>query len=66
MDHYELYNVIDDPSETTDVKNDFPDIFENMKNQIENLLQEMVPEDHPTRYLGDITDGHGNLATGWC
>ena len=32
------------------------------------LLEDMVPEDDSTK--GDpnenITDGHGNLATGWC
>ena len=66
-DRYELYNVIDDPSETMDLKDDFPEIFEGMKAQIEVLLQDMIPEDHPQiDPTAQISDGHGNLATGWC
>ena len=40
-DHYELYNVLDDPSETTNVKDDFPEIFEDMKTQVERLLEDI-------------------------
>ena len=65
-DHYELYNVFDDPSETADVKDDFPEIFEDMKIQVEQLLQEMVSEDNPLDLTAHITDGQGNLVTDWC
>ena len=65
-DHFELYNVIDDPSETKDVKNDFPKIFEDMKAQVERLLEDMVPEDNPLDPTAHNTDGHGNLSTDWC
>ena len=32
------------------------------------LLEDMVPEDDSTKDdpNENITDGHGNLATGWC
>jgi hypothetical protein len=31
FDHHELFNVIEDPNETTDLQDIFPDIFEDMK-----------------------------------
>ena len=66
MDHYELYNVLDDVSETQDIKNDHPEIFEQMKIQIDMLLKDMVAEDNPLDLTAHITDGHGNLSTDWC
>ena len=30
-----LYNVKDDPSETIDLKNDYPELFDQMKSQME-------------------------------
>ena len=66
FDHYELYNVNNDEGENVDLKNDYPELFESMKSQIKQLVNEMVPQDFPGPTDADITDGQGNLATGWC
>ena len=65
-DHYELYNVNNDEGENLDLKMDYPELFESMKSQMEQLVNEMVPQDFPDNTDVDITDGQGNLATGWC
>ena len=66
IDHYELYNVNNDEGENVDLKKDYPELFESMKSQIKQLVNEMVPQDFPDQIDVDITDGQGNLATGWC
>ena len=66
VDHYELYNVNNDEGENVDLKRDYPELFESMKSQMKQLVNEMVPQDFPDQTNVDITDGQGNLATGWC
>ena len=66
-DTYFLYNVLDDPNETTDLKEEYPEKFQDMKNVFMEKLQEMVPEDLPLPVpFAKITDGKGNIITGWC
>ena len=66
FDHYELYNVNNDEGENVDLKKDYPELFESMKSQMNQLVNEMVPQDFPDNTDVDITDGQGNLVTGWC
>ena len=66
LDHYELYNVNDDPSEDHDLKRFHPDVFESMKLLINEVIEDLVPIDNRDQVNVDITDGQGNLATGWC
>ena len=66
LDHYELYNVNVDPSENYDLKEFYPGIFESMKLLMNEVIGDLVPMDNPDRVDFDITDGQGNLATGWC
>ena len=66
VDHYELYNVNNDEGENIDLKQDYPELFQSMKEQMEQLVNEMIPQDFPDNTDVDITDGQGNLATGWC
>ena len=66
LDHYELYNVNVDPSENYDLKEYYPGIFESMKLLMKEVIEALVPMDNPNRVSVDITDGQGNLATGWC
>ena len=66
-DTYFLYNVFDDPNETTDLKEQYPEKFQDMKNMFMELILEMVPEDIPFPVpFAEITDGKGNIVTGWC
>ena len=66
LDHYELYNVNVDPSEDYDLKEFYPGVFESMKLLMNEVIEDLVPMDNPDRVTVDITDGQGNLATGWC
>ena len=66
FDHYELYNVNNDEGENVDLKQDYPELFESMKSQMNQLVNQMVPQDFPAQTTVDITDGQGNFATGWC
>ena len=59
-----LFNVLDDPSETMDLQDNFPDVFEYMKVQFVQLTNELVERSHA--HVDEISDGNGNLATGWC
>ena len=66
-DVYELYNIHTDPSESINLIEDYPDLFQTMKAQMLELVNDFVIEDKPDDGLDiDITDGEGNLATGWC
>jgi hypothetical protein len=65
--NYELYNILEDPNETTDLSDIFPDILEDMKVLFENLRQQGVPIDRPNAVGTElIQDENGNLITGWC
>ena len=66
FDQYELYNVNVDPSEEYDLKEFYPGIFESIKLLMNEVIDDLVPMDNPDRVHVDITDGQGNLATGWC
>ena len=59
-----LFNVLDDPSETMDLQENFPDIFEAMKVQFADLANDIVERSRD--HVDDITDGNGNISTGWC
>ena len=37
-----------------------------MKLLMNEVIEDLVPMDNPDRVTVDITDGQGNLATGWC
>ena len=37
FDHYELYNVNNDEGENVDLKHDYPELFESMKSQMNQL-----------------------------
>ena len=66
-DVYELYNIHTDPSESINLIEDYPELFQTMKAQMLELVNDFVKEDKPDDGLDiDITDGEGNLATGWC
>ena len=65
-DHYELYNVWSDPSESVNLVATHPELFHSMKNQMQELINQMIPQDSPDNVDIDITDGEGNLVTGWC
>ena len=64
--NYALYNVFDDPTETEDLSQVYPDIFNSMKEQFDELVLNMVPEDDPPQNLGSLGDENNNLITGWC
>ena len=67
VDVYELYNIHTDPSESINLIEDYPALFQTMKAQMLELVNDFVKEDKPDDGLDiDITDGEGNLATGWC
>ena len=66
LDHYELYNVKEDPSEDHDLKRFHPDVLESMKLLMNEVIEDLVPIDNPDQVNVDITDGQGNLVTGWC
>ena len=53
-----------DPSETIDLQENFPEIFEAMKFQFAELANDLVERSRD--HVGEISDGNGNLATGWC
>ena len=59
-----LFNVLDDPSETMDLQDNFPQIFESMKVQFAELTKDLV--ERSMGQVDEISDGNGNLATGWC
>ena len=59
-----LFNVLDDPSETMDLQDNFPQIFESMKVQFAELTKDLV--ERSMGHVDEISDGNGNLATGWC
>ena len=63
---YALYNVFDDPNETEELSQVYPDIFTSMKEQFNELALNMVPEDDPPQNLGSLGDENNNLITGWC
>ena len=63
---FELYNVRDDPSETFERSQDQPDIFNKMVEQFNDVFEDIVPFDFPDDLDVDITDGEGNIVTGWC
>ena len=66
-DVYELYNIHTDPSESINLIEDYPELFQIMTAQMLELVNDFVIEDKPDDGLDiDITDGEGNLATGWC
>lgn len=66
FDHYELYNVFDDPGETTDLSHEFPELLDDMKMQLQELFKDMVPEDNPDSVDFDICDDNDIVKTGWC
>ena len=47
-----------------DLQDNFPDVFEYMKVQFVQLTNELVERSHA--HVDEISDGNGNLATGWC
>ena len=62
-----MYNIHTDPSESINLIEDYPELFQTMKAQMLELVNDFVKEDKPDDGLDiDITDGEGNLATGWC
>ena len=63
---YALYNVFDDPNETEELSQVYPDIFDSMKVEFEELVQNMVPEDKPPNVEGSLGDENNNVITGWC
>ena len=63
---YALYNVFDDPNETEDLSQVYPDIFDSMKVEFDELVQYMVPEDDPPNISGSLGDENNNIITGWC
>ena len=63
---YALYNVFDDPNETEDLSQVYPDIFNSMKEQFDELVLNMVPEDDPSNISGSLGDENNNIITGWC
>ena len=66
-DIYLLYNVIDDPNETEELSEIYPDLFLEMKAQMNILLEDMVPKDVPEPVSSELlVDELGNLKTGWC
>ena len=66
-DIYLMYNVIDDPNETEELSEIYPDLFLEMKAQMNILLEDMVPKDVPEPVSSELlVDELGNLKTGWC
>ena len=77
-----LFNVLTDPSETMDFQDANGSIFESMKqdftvrfsflkikpiftlNFFQVLAEQLV--DKEREHVGNVSDGMGNLATGWC
>ena len=63
---YALFNVFDDPNETEDLSQVYPDIFNSMKEQFDDFVLNMVPEDDPPNISGSLGDANNNIITGWC
>ena len=47
-----------------DLQDNFPEIFESMKVQFAELTNDLV--ERSMERVDEISDGNGNLATGWC
>ena len=50
--HYELYNVWSDPSESVNLVATHPELFHSMKNQMQELINQMIPQDSPDNVHG--------------
>ena len=62
-----MYNVIEDPEETTDLRHQFPEIFEKLKRNVLKHLRSIVPEDFPPQDLsGHPRYFNGIFSPGWC
>jgi hypothetical protein len=45
LDHYELYDIIEDPSETNDLISELPKVAEELKKAYNDWLDDVIPED---------------------
>ena len=62
-----MYNVIQDPEETTDLRQQFPEIFEELKRNVLKHIRNIVPEDFPPQdFSGHPRNFNGNFSPGWC
>ena len=62
-----MYNVIEDPEETTDLREEFPEIFEELKEKalvhVKNIVPEDVPDFDELSVSKHLTN---NFSPGWC
>ena len=62
-----MYNVLQDPEETTDLRQQFPEIFEELKRNVLKHIRNIVPEDFPPQdFSGHPRNFNGNFSPGWC
>lgn len=62
-----MYNVIEDPEETTDLRDQFPEIFEELKENVLVHIKNIVPEDFPDPdYYAHPRNFDNNFSPGWC
>ena len=62
-----MFNVIQDPAETTDLRHQFPEIFEELKRNVLKHFRTIVPEDFPPQDLaGHPRNFNGIFSPGWC
>ena len=64
---FAMYNVIEDPEERNDLKQELPEIFQELKRKTLEHLKNIVPEDFPAQdYSGHPRNFDGYFSPGWC
>ena len=62
-----MYNVIEDPEERNDLRDKYPDIFEDLQRRVLKHLRNVVPEDFPPQdFSGHPRNFNGYFSPGWC
>merc|ERR1712029_166050 len=62
-----MYNVLEDPEERNDLREKYPDIFEDLQRRVLQHLRNVVPEDFPPQdFSGHPRNFDGYFSPGWC
>ena len=62
-----MYNVMEDPEETNDLQEEFPELLEELKERVLEHMKSVVPADFPDYDMTGLSKESGNsYSPGWC